>query len=56
MKKMSRINAFKEFFGKKSDQTLTQFAAEIKEAWNADAAGWTKLFADVGIEISEQPV
>lgn len=54
--KKSRINAFKDQFGKKADQTLSDFAAEIKAAWTADPQGWTKLFADIGIEISEQPV
>lgn len=53
MVRKSRVNAFKEVFGKKPGQSLIEFAAEIKEAWTSDSAGWTALFASIGIMIED---
>jgi hypothetical protein len=53
MVEKSRVNAFKDHFGKKVGQTLTEFAAEIKEAWQADPQGWINLFASVDVKVTD---
>lgn len=56
MKKMSFINACRETFQRKPDQSLSEFAAEIKAARDADPQFWVREFAKVGIEIDAASV
>lgn len=51
MKQMKFTPACLEFFGKHPDQSLQEFAAELKELTEKDRSDLTKMFPTVGIEI-----
>lgn len=51
MKEMKFTTACLEFFGKKPDQSLQEFAAEMKELTEKDRADLTEMFPNVGIKI-----
>lgn len=46
---MSFAQRCKTFFGKKSEQTLTEFAAELRALTDEDKAELVKLFNEAGM-------
>jgi hypothetical protein len=54
-KKQTFVMACNSFFGRKPNQTLQEFNAELKALTPADRADFTKWFREVGIEISDAP-
>ncbi len=48
-KPMSFVQRCKAFFGKKPDQTLTEFAAELRTLTDADKAEMVELFNEAGL-------
>jgi hypothetical protein len=53
MKQMTFVAAMRESIGKRDDQTLLQFAAEIKALSAEDRRWFTDQFKKAGIEIIE---
>ena len=52
MIKQQFTTACLKFFGKKPDQSLTEFAAELKQLTDQDRDDLRAMFKDIGIEIT----